>query len=150
MEKWEPGPRPRGLDPHPDSGTMATVSSGGWRGWASKGHGQTEGDGQRQVTASILSQGSRGLTHCQGRGKGEPMEMGQGGGWGCAESSSREARRGAVRAVGAGNPPPPRGGGMVLTHDSTPKNKNWRKRKDGMIKSFWSSYKKILQEKKTL
>ena len=81
---------------------------------------QTEGDGQRWVTASILSQGSRGLTHRQGRGKGELMEIGRGGGWGCADSSSREARRaGAARAVGAENPPPPREAGSCL-HTTPP------------------------------
>lgn len=65
---------------------------------------QTEGDSQRQVTESTLSQRSRGLTHCQGRGKGELMEMGQGAQRAPAE---RRMRAGAVRAVGDGNPSPP-------------------------------------------
>jgi len=38
---------------------------------------------------------------------------------------------------------------MVLIQDTTRKTKK-RKRKGGMIKSFWSFYKKVLQERKTL
>lgn len=39
---------------------------------------QTEGDGQRRVIESILSQRSRCLAHCQGRGKGSDQRWGGG------------------------------------------------------------------------
>lgn len=111
---------------------------------------QSEGDGQRQVTESILSQdsGPDPLPRSwERRANGDGAGRG-----GAAQRAPAERRRraGTVRAVGARNPPPPRGGGMVPTHDSTLRNKNWRKRKDGMIKSFWSFYQKILQERKTV
>lgn len=81
---------------------MATVSSGG--AVLPKDTAQTEGDGQKQVIESILSQGSRGLTHCQGRGKGECLEMG----WGGTESSSREANQSkGSEGYGRRNPPSP-------------------------------------------
>lgn len=75
---------------------MATVSSGG--AVLPKDTAQTEGDGQKQVIESILSQGSRGLTHCQGRGKGECLEMGSG----VAQRApaERRTRARAVRTVG--------------------------------------------------
>ena len=100
---------------------MATVSSVGWRGCASKGHSP---DWRRRSESGHRTHpltGSRGLAHCQGRGKGQRPEMG----WGAQRApAERRTRAGAARAVGDGNPPSPWRGGMVLIHLTKERSQN--------------------------